>query len=101
MDLIDRKELLKDYTQTFVVGHGMKVAETFRGVVKQAQKVDAIPIPKNATNGDMFLMLFPNVLATKLPHAVFVDFEDNITQLAFDRYWWDSKYKEKVKEHDT
>lgn len=44
MDLIDRAKLLKDYTQTFVVGHGMKAAETFRGVVKQAQKVDAVPM---------------------------------------------------------
>ena len=44
MDLIDREELLKDYTQTFVVGHGVKSAETFQGVVKQAQKVDAVPI---------------------------------------------------------
>ena len=44
MDLIDRTKLLKDYTQTFVVGHGVESAKTFQGVVKQVQRVDAVPL---------------------------------------------------------
>ena len=43
MRLIDADKLLEDYTQTFVVEHGIVSAEMFQGVVNQSPTVEAIP----------------------------------------------------------
>lgn len=48
MRLIDANKLLEDYTQTFVVEHGIASAEMFQGVVNQSPTVEAIPVTEKA-----------------------------------------------------
>ena len=54
--------------------------------------IEAIPIPNNATNGDMIMVMFPNA---ELYHGfrgiVGVKF-GNMT-VVFDEHWWNAPYK--------
>ena len=76
------------------------------GLVHEADTVNAIPIPENATNGDMIKALFPNVriderleenLSTEL-NIIIVKGIDGGTS-PFYRNWWNAPYKREVEEN--
>lgn len=74
---------------------------TFRKAVETAEElltVDAIPIPKDATNGDMIKAMFPNsevcepIVEDDIIHVIFADKTDSA--IGFDYSWWNAPYKE-------
>ena len=69
-----------------------------RAILDPCKTVEAIPIPKGATNGDVIKVMFPNV-----PIDCF--FEDTISfyptlpngvteECHFNEDWWNAPYKE-------
>lgn len=57
------------------------------------EEVDAIEIPKNATNGDAIKALFPNI-ETFEPNKYEIAIKQNLGWLAFKKDWWNAPYKE-------
>lgn len=58
-----------------------------------APTVEAIPIPKGATNGDMIKAMFPNLKYEEHGNSVTVYFDKKIgTIVTHD--WWNAPYKE-------
>lgn len=67
--------------------------------------VKATPIPEGATNGNMFMTMFPNGdLHSKetegdyweISHPKKVSYEINYKDLWFDEDWWNAPYESKV-----
>ena len=87
MRLIDADKLL---TKAQDYGEGQeKLILIDPYYVKKAETVQAIPIPDNATNGDMIKAMFPNV-----PVKIFEDMNTVIFGNAqFDLEWWNAPYK--------
>lgn len=52
--------------------------------------INAIPIPEDATNGDVIKAIFPNFHTDELSHTVWVGYDD----MSFRREWWDAPYNE-------
>ena len=56
--------------------------------VRKAPTVEAIPIPKGATNGDIIKAMFPEVFVTNCKLV------DKVGYFNFDVDWWNAPYKE-------
>ena len=68
--------------------------------LEEAPEVNAVVIPKGATNGNVFISTYNPYKAFLHEYAVHVymtekDFVCAEYQMNFDRGWWDSPYKEK------
>ena len=73
MRLIDADELIKNWYDEYIKFMTKEEIESMDGIIENAPTINAIPIPKDATNGDMLKAVFPNV--------------------NFDyRIWWDNLY---------
>lgn len=65
----------------------------FRKQIEDISPVPAIPIPDNATNGDMIKAMFPQLKIRILPDMVIVFGEDYAFQHHYPIDWWNSPYK--------
>ena len=55
---------------------------------------DCIPIPNDATNGDVIKAMFPNVEIIPDKYTPSVDLSvGGIMMMRVDRNWWNAKYK--------
>jgi hypothetical protein len=77
--------------------------ETVERFINEQPTADVIPIPKDATNGDMIKAVFPGCEdwkatikpATGEAHDThFVELPNNMTINKFDESWWNAPYKE-------
>lgn len=67
--------------------------------VRNAETVNAIPIPENATNGDMIKAIFPNVKTwDESEGALCVEFKTLNQIKIFPKYWWNAPYEKEVEE---
>lgn len=64
--------------------------------------VQAIPIPKGATNGDVIKAMFPNIEANEIKtntggyiEVKYLDTTDKCDATAFRKNWWNASYTEK------
>ena len=55
--------------------------------------IEAIPIPKGVTNGDMIKALFPNIQFVSICSSRIYDFTTD-NKIDCDLAWWNSPYKE-------
>lgn len=81
--LIDADELLKQPIDT---------ANYPSNFVKLAPKIDAIPIPKGATNGDMIKAMFPDLIYHEGMNKERIFDRDLIVGDVFND-WWNAPYK--------
>lgn len=62
---------------------------------------NAIIIPKGATNGEVFMAMFPNARTWEVTRdnirCACVEFDDICEIKTFPLSWWDAPYKEEVK----
>lgn len=69
------------------------------GLVHEADTVNAIPIPENATNGDMIKALFPNAtfyddtFGYGYVYSDVVECKENY-MMTYSKEWWNAPYKE-------
>lgn len=59
--------------------------------IKNVPVVPAIPIPENATNGDVIKALFPRIKIKKFPTFLRVIEGEEYIPMTYD--WWNSPYK--------
>lgn len=93
MRLIDADKLLRFFTvdtanQTYRFG-------TIKKQIENAETVQAIPIPDNATNGDMIKAMFPKAWKSN-----YIDSDNKCTLYIDDDYglevdidWWNAPYQ--------
>lgn len=63
--------------------------------IRIAPTVDAIPIPKGATNGDMIKAMFPNISINEKEFTDLVMvYKLDHHRKAFSEDWWNAPYKE-------
>lgn len=92
MRLIDADKLLRFFTidtanQTYRFG-------TIKKQIENAETVQAIPIPDNATNGDMIEAMFPNLKGREKAFAIELNVNKNkVGNISVD--WWNAPYEEK------
>ena len=61
----------------------------------KVERVNAVEIPDNATNGYMFLALFPNVtVREKMYGIVWVELESG-EEIEFTSTWWNAPFNKK------
>lgn len=58
--------------------------------IAKAPTVQAVPIPENATNGDVIKAMFPNIIRTG---TILSDKRENIIATNINLNWWDLPYK--------
>jgi hypothetical protein len=63
----------------------------FRKQIEDISPVPAIPIPDNATNGDVIKALFPRIKIKKYPTFLRVIEGEEYIPMTYD--WWNSPYK--------
>lgn len=69
-------------------------------IIENAETVQAIPIPQNATNGNILKIVFPNIEADEIKtdtggyiEVKYLDTTDKCDATAFRKNWWDAPYK--------
>ena len=83
MDLICREALIKRCING--------IDNEFIPIVQEAPTVPAIPIPDNATNGDVIKALFPRIKIKKFPTFLRVIEGEEYIPMTYD--WWNAPYK--------
>ncbi len=63
--------------------------------IEECEIVDAIPIPEEATNGDMIMAMFPN-LKVKIEGTHITCWNDEHRWFAPDYDWWNAPYTKGV-----
>lgn len=95
---MENVELLPKHTNSLPIMEDTKI--------KPYKKLDVIPIPEGATNGDMFKAMFPNIevkphmaygLKNGIKIRVYID-EFSVFDLWFPTRWWNAPYKKEVEE---
>lgn len=98
MRLIDADKLMRFFTvdtanQTYRFG-------TIKKQIENAETIQAIPIPDNATNGGIMKTMFPNIEADEVKtntggyiEVKYLDTTDECDAIAFRRVWWDAPYE--------
>jgi hypothetical protein len=102
MRLIDADELKKDNDvvvwlsrNTVRAGKMIKAfSELFIKKINDTPTVNAIPIPENATNGDMIKAMFPNIEIEEIDDELIVAYKLDVKGTPFYRVWWNAPYKE-------
>ena len=83
MDLICREALIKRCING--------IDNEFIPIVQEAPTVPAIPIPDNATNGDVIKALFPRIKTKKFTTFLRVIEGEEYIPMTYD--WWNAPYK--------
>ena len=89
MGLIDREKTMEEIP--IDVCDGFEVTD----IIEKIPTVPAIPIPEGATNGDMFMIMFPDVIIEILDNTVYTNI-DNGAWFSLD--WWNAPYKKGAEE---
>lgn len=89
-DLISR-EALK--TIESIQSADLNSIETIREWIDNAPTVPAIPIPDNATNGDMIKAMFPTAEVKEKNNCYEVYFGIGTAIQFFNHQWWNAPYK--------
>lgn len=106
MELIDREKLLDELGESASYhaedGREYQLLLRDRNIVREQKEVKAIPIPKDATNGDMFMLTYPTSIVAPnkergLDVTVFLN-EAVIFETWFPITWWNAPYKESENE---
>lgn len=63
--------------------------------IQIAETVKAIPIPNNATNGDMLMAMFPSLEVNTIGNTVFTNMDNGVW---YNLDWWDTPYQVEVEE---
>lgn len=89
MKLIDADELLRQ---------PLDIANYPSNYVRIAPPIKAIPIPKNATNGDIIKVIFPDATIYEETHGYGYMYSDVVRcaenyMLTYDKEWWNAPYK--------
>lgn len=99
--LIDATEL-NGYKFGLISPYAQKL---FHAIINNAPTVNAIIIPKGATNGDMIKVLFPGIVveAVKLDGEIIGYDISNLddgtcAETYFTEGWWNASYKKEVEE---
>lgn len=80
-------ELHKHYVPEYV--NYIVTALTDGATPSDAPTINAIPIPEDATNGDVIKTILPFVEVIENEHGVFI----NIQNVLLDKDWWNAPYK--------
>ena len=102
MELIDKNNLIKRMS----IGAPMNWTDSERELGEESQyksdmlhircspEVPAIPIPDNATNGDIIKTMFPNLKARKKAFEIEITVNKNkVGNISID--WWNAPYGRK------
>ena len=70
----------------------------FADTMASIPEFDAVPIPNNATNGDMIMAMFPHIKVRNSYYTYCVEVKldyhsQHDTGLLFDKKWWNTPYK--------
>lgn len=94
MDLIDRAEmhdLIAKRLSDYLTDESREELEELDIKVEEdIPTVQAVPIPENATNGDVIKAMFPNIIRTG---TILSDKRENIIATNINLNWWDLPYK--------
>lgn len=65
-------------------------------IIEGEETVKAIPIPDNATNGDMIKDMFPNAIIeiNEIGSMVHVKYNNHTCWVNYELDWWNAPYKE-------
>ena len=75
-----------------------KVDANGKEVEMEIERVNAIEIPDNATNGDMIKAMFPKAPIKYEEFLIKIHFyEPAKIDITFHKCWWDAPYKENKK----
>ena len=85
--LIDADRLLK-HTKFYDLPNGNRAIDEID--ILHAPTVQAIPIPDNATNGDMIRAMFGGMELNESGNMVYIE----KLYFGFPRGWWNAPYKE-------
>lgn len=95
---------MKEYIEKSVVERMLwavimsKDERTIEEMLEDASAVQAIPISKGATNGDVLETVFDIVEKEELLECVGVRFADKRTGNAFKKSWYNAPYNKEVEE---
>ena len=94
-DLISKRALkmyLSDEYHGMISDESLKIYEII-DLIDEFHVIPAIPIPENATNGDVLKrLLYGKAIITEFIHDVNISVNNNVIG-HFDREWWRSPYK--------
>ena len=86
-------ELHKHYVPEYV--NYIVTALTDGATPSDAPTINAIPIPEDATNGDVIKIMFPNSeVITLADGTVSVKYKEHGCWVHYESDWWNAKYKE-------
>lgn len=93
-EYIDRNEFLKRFNVLYNVLDNLERMLYVDALSKliDTPTVDAIEIPKNATNGDMIKSLFPNGTESIGRKKIYYSFYPN-GDMEFNIAWWNAPFK--------
>ena len=93
--LIDADELIKNWYDEYIKFMTREEIESMNGIIENAPTINAIPIPKDATNGDMIKAMFPKAdieyWAEYSAYSVIFPFDNDVKYFSYD--WWNAPYK--------
>lgn len=97
IDLIDRNKYWKDLLYAY------DDVSMELDVLDRQPSINAIPIPENATNGDVIKALFPNCEQKEpMYNGYFEKYFDNdlenASYMRVSKDWWNLPYKKEVEE---
>ena len=93
MRLIDAHELIKNWYDEYIKFMTREEIESMDGIIENAPTINAIPIPKDATNGDMIKAIFPDVEVKERNNVYEVYFGIGTAIQFFNHQWWNAPYE--------
>ena len=94
MRLIDAHELIKNWYDEYIKFMTREEIESMDGIIENAPTINAIPIPKDATNGDMIKAIFPNIEVKERNNVYEVYFGVGTAIQFFNHQWWNAPYEQ-------
>lgn len=101
MRLIDADELIKYWYDEYIKFMTREEIESMDGIIENAPTINAIPIPKEVTNGDMIKAMFPNIESRldEKTSIILVKWTDGATK-TFKASWWNAPYEQEGEADD-
>ena len=98
IDLDDVEKKLQRLSYRIFDKRGIEYEDLYE-LLKNAPPIDAIPIPKGATNGDMIKAMFCDARIWQSDsYHMAVEFKDALCIKLFEIKWWNAPYKENINE---
>lgn len=93
MRLIDADELRNNWYDEYIKFMTREEMESMNGIIENAPTINAIPIPKDITNGDMIKAIFPDIQVKEKNNGYEVYFGIGTAIQFFNHQWWNAPYK--------